>query len=42
MAEAILLGTSSLLLGSNRSSFTELAMPMTERPTKMEVSEVDF
>ena len=42
LADAMLLGSSPLLLGSNWSSFTELSMRMTERPVEMEVSGVDF
>ncbi|MEP1423150.1 MULTISPECIES: glycosyltransferase [Alphaproteobacteria] len=42
LADALLLGQTSLLLGSNWSSFTELAMRMTPNPVELEISGKDF
>lgn len=42
LADAMLLGAAPLLLGSNWSSFTELATRLSPNQVKMEVSGVDF
>lgn len=42
LADAMLLGSSPLLLGSNWSSFSELAMRMARKPVQLEVCGVDF
>lgn len=42
LADAILLSRSSLLLGSNWSSFTELAVRLSPHKLKLELSGVDF
>ena len=42
LADALLLGTAPLLLGSTWSSFSEMAMRVSSREMKIEMSGTDF